>query len=189
MPLTREQFAAALLACDSYNPKAPDKEWRRQRARAMLLLLRWSGLRLRRCGQAGSDRRLPRRGSLRHIQPRRGRQCWFHCLGCRPGGRRLESDNPRYFLWGGSGPLESTVKRWWSTLKAIFRAAGIPDIHPHQLRDTFAVEYLLAGVPLEQVSILLGHSSVKITEKHYAPWVKARQVQLENSVRSAWESA
>lgn len=42
-------------------------------------------------------------------------------------------------------------------------------------RDTFAVEMLLAGVPLEQVSILLGHKSVKITEKHYAPWVKARQ--------------
>jgi len=45
-------------------------------------------------------------------------------------------------------------------------------------RDTFAVEMLLAGVPLEQLSILLGHKSVKITEKHYAPWVKARQEQL-----------
>ncbi len=54
------------------------------------------------------------------------------------------------------------------------------------LRDTFAVEMLLAGVPLEQVSILLGHKSVKITEKHYAPWVKARQEQLAANVRKAW---
>jgi integrase len=53
-------------------------------------------------------------------------------------------------------------------------------------RDTFAVEMLLAGVPLEQVSILLGHKSVKITEKHYAPWVKARQEQLAANVRKAW---
>jgi integrase len=53
-------------------------------------------------------------------------------------------------------------------------------------RDTFAVEMLLAGVPLEQVSILLGHKSVKITEKHYAPWVKARQDQLAANVRMAW---
>jgi integrase len=53
-------------------------------------------------------------------------------------------------------------------------------------RDTFAVELLLSGVPLDQVSILLGHSSVKITEKHYAPWVKARQEQLEASVRQSW---
>ena len=58
--------------------------------------------------------------------------------------------------------------------------------HPHMLRDTFAVEMLLAGVPLEQVSILLGHKSVKITEKHYAPWVKARQEQLAANVRKAW---
>jgi len=46
---------------------------------------------------------------------------------------------------------------------------------------------LLAGVPLDQVSILLGHRSIKVTEKHYAPWVRARQEQLENSVRRAWE--
>jgi integrase/recombinase XerD len=54
--------------------------------------------------------------------------------------------------------------------------------HAHRFRDTFAVELLLAGVPIDQVSVLLGHSSVKITEKSYAPWVKARQEQLEAAV-------
>jgi hypothetical protein len=54
-------------------------------------------------------------------------------------------------------------------------------------RDTFAVELLLAGVPLDQVSILLGHSSVKITERHYAPFCKARQEQLAASVKLAWK--
>ena len=53
-------------------------------------------------------------------------------------------------------------------------------------RDTFAVEMLLAGVPIDQVSILLGHASVRVTEKHYSPWVRARQDQLEKSVQSAW---
>jgi integrase/recombinase XerD len=53
------------------------------------------------------------------------------------------------------------------------------------LRDTFAVENLLAGVPLDQVSILLGHASIKTTERHYAPWVRARQEQLEQSVKKA----
>lgn len=55
-------------------------------------------------------------------------------------------------------------------------------------RDTFAVEMLLAGVPIDQVSLLLGHASVKITEKSYAPFVKARQVQLQESVRNAWKA-
>jgi hypothetical protein len=54
-------------------------------------------------------------------------------------------------------------------------------------RDTFAVELLLAGVPLDQVSLLLGHSSVKITERHYAPFCKARQEQLATSVKLAWK--
>jgi len=48
---------------------------------------------------------------------------------------------------------------------------------------------LLAGVPLDQVSLLLGHNSIKVTEKHYAPFVKARQVQLEHSARMAWKSS
>jgi integrase/recombinase XerD len=41
-------------------------------------------------------------------------------------------------------------------------------------------------VPIEQVQILLGHQSVRITEKHYAPWVKERQEQLERDVRTTW---
>lgn len=58
----------------------------------------------------------------------------------------------------------------------------------HRFRDTFAVELLLKGLPIEQVSVLLGHSSLRVTEKHYAPWVKARQDQLEQSVRLAWSA-
>jgi integrase/recombinase XerD len=50
------------------------------------------------------------------------------------------------------------------------------------LRDTFAVEYLLAGMPLQEVSRLLGHSIVLITQKHYAPWVLERQQRLATSV-------
>jgi hypothetical protein len=45
---------------------------------------------------------------------------------------------------------------------------------------------LLAGVPIDQVSLLLGHASVKITERSYSPFVKATQVQLQDSVRNAW---
>jgi hypothetical protein len=40
-------------------------------------------------------------------------------------------------------------------------------------------------MPLEEVPILLGHSSVKITEKHYAPWVRGRQRRLEKSVMNS----
>jgi integrase len=52
----------------------------------------------------------------------------------------------------------------------------------HRSRDTFAVGFLQAGVPMDRVSVLLGHSSIKVTEKHYSPWVRARQEQLEADV-------
>ena len=38
-------------------------------------------------------------------------------------------------------------------------------------RDTFAVDLLLAGILIDQVSVLLGHRRVKMTGKHYLPWV------------------
>jgi hypothetical protein len=50
-------------------------------------------------------------------------------------------------------------------------------------RDTFAAELLLAGIPIERVSVLLGHQSVRITERHYSPWAKSRQEQLEADPR------
>lgn len=108
----------------------------------------------------------------------------------------LSNSNPRYFFWSGNGDPETAKKGWQRTLRHLFKKVakitkpdGTPKrCHPHMFRDTFAVELLLSGVPIDQVSLLLGHSSVKITEKHYAPFVKARQEQLENSVRLSWQA-
>jgi len=55
----------------------------------------------------------------------------------------------------------------------------------HMLRDTFAVEMLLAGVSIENVSKLMGHKSVRTTEKYYAPRVKRRTLQLEDELVAA----
>jgi hypothetical protein len=63
----------------------------------------------------------------------------------------------------------------------------VPDGHAHRFRDTFAVELLLAGIPLEQVSILLGHQSIRVTERYYAAWTDSRQRQVEADLKRAWE--
>ena len=42
------------------------------------------------------------------------------------------------------------------------------------------------GVPLERVSVLLGRSSIRVTERHYAPWTRSRQDQLEADLAKAW---
>jgi integrase/recombinase XerD len=90
------------------------------------------------------------------------------------------------FLRGESTRLETCTDLWRRQIARVFKAAKIPKGHPHRFRDTFAVELLLSGVPIEHVSVLLGHSSVKITEKHYAPWVRTRQEKLEEDVQKSW---
>jgi hypothetical protein len=72
-------------------------------------------------------------------------------------------------------------RSYWKLFKLakIQKPDGTPKMcHPHMFRDTFAVELLLAGVPLEQVSLLLGDSSVKITERHYRPFAKRARNSL-----------
>jgi integrase len=56
----------------------------------------------------------------------------------------------------------------------------------HRLRDTFAVVLLSKGVPPEEVSKLLGHESIKTTERHYAKWIKGRQDRLDSLVVGTW---
>jgi integrase len=75
----------------------------------------------------------------------------------------------------GSGPLQS-----------LFKLAGIKNGFAHRFRDTFSVSLLLAGVPIKQVSILLGHSNIEVTQQHYNPWVRDRQLQLEADLQRAW---
>jgi integrase/recombinase XerD len=93
------------------------------------------------------------------------------------------NSSERYMFWNtGNGTPETVVTRWQHDLRQVFRAAGMNTGHPHQLRDTFAVGLLEKGIPLEEVSKLLGHTSIKTTEKHYAPWVAARQARLDAMV-------
>jgi integrase/recombinase XerD len=55
---------------------------------------------------------------------------------------------PRYIFWQtGNGEPQSAVKSWHKDLSVLFRKAGMPGGHPHQLRDTAAVAWLNAGIP------------------------------------------
>jgi hypothetical protein len=96
-------------------------------------------------------------------------------------------------FWSGNSYPKSAVADRQRNYCRLFELANITRAdgslkrcHPHMFRNTFAVEMLLADVPIDQVSLLLGHASVKVAEKSCAPFVKARQIQLQDSVRNAW---
>jgi integrase/recombinase XerD len=194
----RDEFAKIIAATyvygDSRGGFIPIEDTR-GRLRTLTLLMRWSGLRIR--DAVILERHRLHEDSLLLYQAKTGQPVYVplppnvaEALRAIPEGPK---PNPRYFFWSGNGLPKSAVADWQRSYRRLFEIANIRKLdgekkrcHPHMFRDTFAVEMLLAGVPIDQVSILLGHSSVKITEKHYAPFVKARQLQLQASVPAAW---
>lgn len=104
----------------------------------------------------------------------------------------VTNGNKRYLFWSGVGEEESVTKKWSKYYIApVFKAAGLAGeghMTSHRLRDTFAVDLLLKGVPLEEVSKVLGHESIKTTERHYAKWIKARQDRLDSLMVGTWTS-
>jgi integrase/recombinase XerD len=107
--------------------------------------------------------------------------------------RKVECSNDRYFFWDGKSKPESAVGLWQKYFREMFKKADLhhadgsrKPAHPHMLRDTFAVNLLICGVPLEDVKEYLGHTSIRTTEKHYAPFVMARMERMDENLRAAW---
>ncbi len=186
LPFTREEMIQVLQACDRYRDSYGRlRQMNARRLRAFVLLLRYSGMRIGDAVSCSTDC-LDGNKLLLYTQ-KTGVPVYcplpdFVVKAL----KEIPRSSERYFFWTGESKLQSATGDWQAKLKRLFRLAKIPDGHGHRFRDTFAVELLLAGVPLERVSVLLGHNSVKVTEKHYAPWVRARQEQAEADVRRAW---
>ena len=93
--------------------------------------------------------------------------------------------NKDYFFWTGESTGPAAASLWRKRISDVFTDAKIVNGHTHRFRDTFAVALLENGNSIETVSRLLGHTSIKITERHYNPWVKSRQVALDAAVQGA----
>jgi|HubBroStandDraft_2_1064218.scaffolds.fasta_scaffold13916_3 integrase/recombinase XerD len=91
-------------------------------------------------------------------------------------------------FWSGESTPENCSSVWQEAYRKLFKHAGLVG-HPHRFRHTFAKNLLLSGVPLETVSLLLGHRKLAITEKHYARFVPERQALIEDQVRKSWSRA
>jgi integrase len=101
-------------------------------------------------------------------------------------------EHPDYWFWSKTCNEEVNCNKWIRKIDKFNDHLSFKDedgnplrFRSHMLRDTFAVEMLLAGVPIEKVSKLLTHESVTMTERYYAKWTKARKEQLEDEAIAA----
>ena len=99
--------------------------------------------------------------------------------------QRFPSVSNQYFFWTGKSQPETAAKYWRGRMNLVARKAKVENFGPHRLRHTFAVELLVAGVLMEDVSTWLSHSSVTITEKYHAPWNRSRRDRLVAALKRA----
>jgi len=183
LPFSKEEMGRILNACNEY----PDKR-NAIRLRALVLLLRYSGLRFTDATKLSRDRITGDNLLLYTAKTGTPVNCPLPPIVI-AALAAIPVDGPYYFWTGKSATKGLAGSIWWRPLHRLFALAKVSNGHAHRFRDTFAVELLLAGVPIDRVSVLLGHRSVRITEKHYAPWVRSRQEQLEADVRRTWDTS
>jgi integrase/recombinase XerD len=183
MPFSDDEFAKLLDACDRFSNKGVHGFANGKRMKAFILLLRYSGLR-RTDAVSISEEKL-RGGKVFLYTQKTGTPVWVPIPGYVVELMESIRKGPYYF-WSGNGGLKAATSSWDRAFRKLCKLAGVKG-HFHMLRDTFvAVSLVLKGTPIEDVAILLGHSSTKVTEKHYAPWIKARQERLEERVKATW---
>ena len=183
MPFTHAEILKILAAFNKYADRVGVAS--AQRLKAFVLLLRYSGMRIGDTVKCGVNRITGNKLFLYTQKTGVPVQCVLPDFLV----RELEAapkSSEGHFFWTGKSKLHSAIGKWQRRLQTLFALAEVQGGHAHRFRDTFAVELLLVGVPLERVSVLLGHQSVRITERHYSPWVRSRQEQLEQDLQRAW---
>jgi integrase/recombinase XerD len=176
LPFSEEEVNALLAACDTFRGNGA-------RLRALILLLRHSGLRIGDAVGLGRDRVAG--GTLFLYTQKTGTPVRIplpakvsEALDALPQGE--------FFFWSGNGHLKSAIEDCRRSFRGLADLAHVKNAHFHRLRDSFAIGLLEKGVSIESVSVLLGHSDLKVTLKHYRPWVKSLQDKLEADVRQTW---
>jgi len=193
-PFTHEEVERILAAAES------------AKARAFLLLLLYSGMRIsdatflerdaidahgildyvviktRKRIELPLELQAPAREALANVDPGHGSfyfvpGVYSDAVRARHEGRELSTAlPPRFFNRQIAQMRHNLVDR-------VLKRAGVSGT-PHSFRDTFAVNMLTEGADIFAVSQFLGHSDVRITQRHYMNLVKNYRQRMSHMTRS-----
>jgi site-specific recombinase XerD len=188
--LTPKQFADLLTAIEKL-PRMTG--YNKLRLRALILTMRRTGLRI-------SDAVLLKRDSIKddviYVTTKKTKapaQIPLHPE-LTDAISKLTPYEGGYLFWNrrdeGSDP-KTPRNNFNATIGDLFRTAGVkaPQVHhtSHMLRNTFCVDLLEKGVPLETVSLLLTHESIKTTEQYYAAFTEGYMERAARMLKKAYE--
>ena len=182
VPYEPSEVIAIIHACDVIG-KSP---YERLRCRAMILLLRYTALRIGDVSMLARDR-ISRDGDKWRIflhTEKNGHPIFLPiptelktALDCVPPPMRNKAS--RYFFWNEQGKPKTHKAHVDRALRAVFKLSGVKDAHAHRWRHTLATELLGRGATFEEVADILGNSP-DVVRKHYGKWSPARQNRIDD---------
>lgn len=192
MPLSEEEYKRLLKAVPLEFPNGNGA-----RVRAIIQLMRWSGLAVRDASCLRSDGFRRSAKKTYHVTTER-QKTGVHVSVPIPAEAAKDilagalKPSTGYLFYAGTRSKVNFSRERSREISRVFDRAGIQcegHMVSHRLRDTFAVDLLGKDVRMEDVSKLLGHKSISTTERHYSPWVTGRQTRLDSLVTASWKKS
>ena len=165
LPLLGGRYEQVLEATYKYDADMRQDDRYGQELRALIELMRWSGLRISDALMVAKNRIIGNRFTLRTVK--NGTKLTVilpdHVVAALRALPQRPTVDPRYFFWSGKSEIKSLTGQWQRKLGRLNKYLSMVDyegrplqFHSHQLRDTFAVEHLLAGTSMQDLSKMLG---------------------------------
>ena len=201
VPYTLHEESQILAACESFGGgryQRTDAIYERLRARAMVMLLRHTALRV-------SDVCTLRKDAISRDQDtaatwrvllrtqKSGEPVYLPipdtlklALDALPLPRNAAQDCPCYF-WNAHTSRRAVVGIAERTLGTVFKKSGVKNAHAHRFRHTLATRLLEQGATFEQIADILGNSP-EVVRKHYGKWSKGRQANIDRLMFAHFET-
>jgi site-specific recombinase XerD len=182
VPYTPDEVGRIIRACDEVG-RSP---YERLRARAMVLLMRFTGIRISDVvtlsrehiqGNYLVKRAVKNQTKLRiELQP-----IVLQALETLPHPVAAPKDS-RFYFAGGTASQRTLVKGAERLLGAVFKRSGVEGAFPHRFRHTFASELLAKGESIDVVAAILGDTPA-IIRRHYEKWTPEFQSRKDGATR------
>jgi site-specific recombinase XerD len=201
VPYTLLEESLILRACDLIGggrSQQAGPNYERLRARAMVLVLRHTALRV-------SDVCTLRRDAISWDQDKgtwrtlvrtqkTGEPVYLPipdelklALDAVPLPRNAARDCPFYF-WNAVTSRRAVVGITERTLSTVFKKSGVKNAHAHRFRHTLATRLLGADATYDNVADILGNTA-EVVRKHYGKWSSGRQDKIDELMFGHFQTA
>jgi site-specific recombinase XerD len=182
VPYTPQEVARIITACDG----AGRSSYERLRVRAMVLLMRFEGLRISDVVTLSREhiegnyiiKRAIKNGKKLQVELQ---PVVRQALESLPHPKMAPADSKRYFA-SDTANVRTLVKSAEKILASVFKRSGVEAAFAHRFRHTFASELLGKGEAIEVVAAILGDTPT-IIRRHYWKWTPEFQSQKDIATR------